>query len=78
MTPDFYALKLSMREFDVLVRLIGHHTSGGGLERVYGAMVKDRPYEANEACNRGPLPSNEDGKDFYSGRPMVETDEYRV
>lgn len=77
MTPDFYALKLTPGEFDALVRLIGHHTTGGGFERVYNAMVQDRPWEANEAGNKGPLPSCEAGTELYSGRPMVSTAEYR-
>lgn len=71
--PEFVALKMSRDEYHTLVRLVGHHTCGDGLESVYSRLVELRPIEAAIAENMGPLCNDHPiaAKDIYGDRPVV-------
>lgn len=76
MSYDFFALKLSRREYELLVRLLGHHTTGGGLDRVFSELMDGRPDAATIADNKGPLCKDTPtaAKVFYGNRPVVEVE----
>jgi len=73
MSHDFFALRLSEREFELLVRLIGHHTGGNGFDRIYAHMHEARKDAAMAAENKGPLCKDHPiaAKDIYGDRPVV-------
>lgn len=70
---EFVGLKLNREEYHYLVRLVGHHTTGNGLEALYERLCELRPIEAAIATNKGPLAmsSPKACKDIYGERPMV-------
>lgn len=76
---EFVALKMNRDEYHLLVRLIGHHTSGDGggkLSALYERLCDLRPIEAAIATNKGPLATSipQACKDIYGDRPMVNID----
>jgi hypothetical protein len=69
----FVNLPLTREEYHALVRLIGHHTCGDGMQHVYTRLVQLRPLEATIAENMGPLCRErpQDAADLYGDRPVV-------
>jgi len=69
-------LPLTRDEYHTLVRLLGHHTTGKKLDRLYSQLIKLRPMEVTIAENKGPLcsatPSG--SRDLYGTRPVVALD----
>ncbi len=72
-TPDFVSLPMSHGEFELLVRLLGHHTSGEGLGAMYERLVDLRKNDAVIAENKGPLAMSTPlvCRDLYGERPVV-------
>lgn len=66
---DYVTLPLSSSEYEMLIRLVGHHTSGAAWSRVYERLVALRPNHAIRSENIGPLPCVENHP--YGNRPMV-------
>lgn len=73
---EFVALNMNREEYHLLVRLIGHHTSGLSLDPLYERLCELRPIEASIATNKGPLcmAPPKDSADLYGKRPMVKVD----
>jgi hypothetical protein len=74
----FVSLSLSRDEYHHLVRLLGHHTCGAGLDRAYNRLVTLRPLEASIAESKGPLcaASPASARDLYGDRPVISIEPY--
>jgi hypothetical protein len=64
-----HTINLTSQELLLLARLVGHHTTGTGLERVYEEELFPK---APEAARLGPLPTSLNHP--YGSRPMVKVE----
>lgn len=69
----YVSLDLNRDEFHNLVRLLGHHTCGAGMQTVYERLFNTRRMEATIAENKGPLCRDHPiaARDIYGDRPVV-------
>ena len=70
----FISVEMTDREFEVLVRLIGHHTTGNSLNTLYERMVDKYPMTHKRSEDKGPLRAT--GSHMYGDRPMIDSDTF--